>query len=341
MPHAAISGTGLIGASIGLGLRRQGWRVTGWDPDAEVLERAMLAGAIDVAAASHTEASGGDCDLVVLAGPPGGVLASLADLDTGALVTDVAGVKSPVVAAAGHLARFVGGHPMAGREMSGPDAASAALFRGAAWVLATDGAAAGDVEQMERVVRSLGARPVLMTAAEHDAAVAVVSHLPQVLAAALIREAGASHTALDLAAGSFRDLTRVAASDPTAWRELLAANREYAAGAIRRYGARLESWADAIERGDTDALGDALAAARDTREGLAPPVVAVGVALADRPGELARVGHALETSAVDVRDLQLRHAPHGGGGLLSLFVRPGEAEALRSALADEGLLLAE
>ena len=341
MPHAAILGTGLIGASVGMGLRRQGWHVTGWDPEGAVLERAVLGGAADVAAGAPDEALEGGADLVVLAGPPDGIVATLRELDTDALVTDVAGVKGPVVGAGAHLPHFVAGHPMAGRETSGPEAASAALFRGAAWVLATDGAADDDLASMSRIVGSLGARPIRMTASEHDAAVAVVSHLPQVLAAALVREAVESHSALDLAAGSFRDLTRVAASNPASWREVLVANGDVVAAAIRRFGGRLEAWAQAMERGDASGLGEALAAARDTRESLAPPVVAVGVALADRPGELARGGHALELSAVDVRDLQLRHAPHGGGGLLSLFVRPGEAEALRSALKDEGLLVAE
>ena len=334
-----VLGTGLIGASVGMGLRGAGWHVTGWDPDPEALATSADRGALDRAEASAAVALAGRPHLVVLAGPQGAVVDTLGTMEYSGLVTDVAAVKVPVVAAARHLAHFVGGHPMAGREVSGPEAASAALFRGAAWVLVDDGADAGDLESVEEMVADLGARPLRMSAAEHDAAVGMVSHLPQVLAAALLRQAAESSGALDLAAGSFRDLTRVAASDAEAWAGLLVANAGPVAAEVRRFAGRLERWAAAVETGDAAELRGALAAAGETRRALGPPVVAVGVALADRPGELARVGSALARSRVDVRDLQLRHAPHGGGGVLSLFVRPGEAEALRAALEGEGLLL--
>ncbi len=339
MATAAVVGTGLIGASAGMALRDAGWRVVGWDVDPSMAQRAVARGALDEVASSRDGAVS-SADLVVLAAPPAGVVAALSELATDALVTDVAGIKAPVVAAAGHLPHFVGGHPMAGRELSGPEAASGALFRGAAWVLATDGAAFGDLDRVEAIVTGFGARPLRMAAAAHDAAVAAISHLPQVLAAALLREAASSPEALELASGSFRDLTRVASSDPDAWAPLLVANAETAA-TVRRFAGRLAAWADAVEGGDVGTLRAALAAARAARAELAPPVTAVRVALADRPGELARVGRALEASQVDVRDLQLRHAPHGGGGILSLFVREGEREALRDSLVAEDLLLAE
>ena len=290
-------------------------------------------GAGETAAAEHAAALLG-ANLVVLAGPPAAILADVSTLDTPALVTDVAGAKVPVVAAATGLEHFVGGHPMAGREVRGADAASIALFRGAAWVLVTDGAHEADLARMEEIVGSLGARPLRMTAVEHDEAVAVTSHLPQVLAAALLGAASDTPRALDLAAGSFRDLTRVAASDPALWSGLLEINAGYVGPALRRFAVRLEAWADAI---GVENVEDALASAAATRRSLAPPLLAVRVVLADRPGELAKVGQALAASGVDVRDLQLRHGPHGGGGILTLSVRPGEAEALRSALAATGL----
>ncbi len=339
MPGAAILGTGLIGASIGMGLRRAGWRVVGWDPDGTALATAAERGAVDDTVASADAAVSAGTDLVMLAGPQAAVEDTVAGLDVDSLVSDVAAVKAPVTAAARHLPHFVGGHPMAGREVSGPEAASGALFRGAVWVLATDGASEDDLARMESVAASLGARPVRMRAAAHDRAVSMVSHLPQVLAAALLRHAATSEEALELASGSFRDLTRVAASDPDAWAALLVANAGPLAGEVRAFADRLSAWAAAAEAGDTAALREALAGARATRQLLAPPVVAVRVALADQPGELAKVGQALAESMVDVRDLQLRHAPHGGGGMLSLYVRPGEAAALRAALEAQGLLL--
>lgn len=339
MPRrAAISGTGLIGSSIGLGLAREGWIVHGWDPSPSVLQAAVELGAVAEEAASFDELVTNEVELVVLAGPPAAVVEQVAALETDALVFDVAGVKQVVVAAA-RPQRFVGTHPMAGREVTGPKGASPSLFRGATWVVVEDGATAADLGAVEEVLRGLGAEPIRMTAAEHDAAVAMISHLPQVLAAALANEAADRTRALDLAAGSFRDLTRVAASDPSLWVDLLAKNSAEVNAAIADLQGRLGRVAAALAGGETGTIGDFLGRGQSIRRSLAPPVVAVRVALADEPGELARVGRAFGTSAVDVRDLQLRHAPHGGGGVLTVSVRPGEAEALRTALKDEGLLV--
>ena len=337
--RVAVLGTGLIGTSVALGLADAGWDTVGWDPDSGVREALGGLDSFDQIADEITAAVDG-ADLVVLAGPPSSVPDLLQGIDTEALVTDVAGVKAGIIEAGARLPHFVSGHPMAGREVSGPEAASSSLFRGAAWVVITDGASVADVERLESIVRLLGANPIEMTAAEHDDAVAVISHLPQVLAAALVGEATEHPAGLGLASGSFRDLTRVAASNPALWSELLVRNGEPLANVIEAYAARLHRWADAVRSGESDTVGETLQNASEVRRGMAPPVVAVAVALADQPGELAKVGHALESSQVDVRDLQLRHATYGGGGILTLSVRPGEAETLRSALEAEGLLLA-
>ena len=341
VPHAAIAGTGLIGASIGLGLSAAGWRVVGWDPDGGVLADARAVGAVADVAGDLDELVALRPDLLVLAAPIEGVVFALQQLDTDLLTIDVAGVKQPVIAAAGHLPRFVGTHPMAGREISGPRAASVGLFRGAAWVVTTDTAEAADREQVGRIIESLGGRPVAMTAAAHDAAVARISHLPQVLAGALLATVADDPHALSLASGSFRDLTRVAASDPDPWVGLLSANRAEVLAATAALQEALGVVAAELVADERELLQASLAEARERRRSLAPPVVAVSVALADRPGELAKVGRSLEVSAVDVRDLQLRHAPYGGGGVLTLAVRPGDAEALRAALQQEGLIVAD
>lgn len=328
MPYSFISGTGLIGTSIGLGLAEAGWETIGWDPDEERLAAAVAMGAVaadevSVMATMQPE------DLIVLAAPPRQVIETLGGLETAALVIDVAAVKVPMLQV-GRPGRFVGTHPMAGREQSGPEAASGGLFRGAAWVVTTDYASAGDIEAVDGIVASLGARPIHMTAAEHDAAVARVSHLPQLVAAALLQTAGEDAAAMELAAGSFRDLTRVASSDPEMWVDVIELNRPAVVEALRA----LDGVLDASVRGD--GLAATLEGARALRETLGPAVAMVRVVLEDQPGELADVGEALATSGVDVRDLQLRHAPHGGGGVLTLSVRPGEAGALAVALAEAG-----
>ena len=331
--RVGILGTGLIGASIGLGLRRAGHDVRGWDPEESAVAEAARLGALEPA--DRIEALAW-ADIVVLAGPPAVIVDEVAEIETSALVTDVAGIKGPVVSAAAHVPRFVGGHPMAGREASGPAAATGSLFRGAAWVLVTDGAGSEDLEIVTSLVEDLGARPMLMTAEEHDRRVAVVSHLPQLLAAGLLHLADDEDGALDLAAGSFRDLTRVAASDPAPWTELLSGNADALATAVTSLTRALDELASSA-RSSPERVASTLGEARRLRRSLAPPVAAVRVALDDRPGELARVGTAFASSGVDVRDLQLRHGPHGGGGVLTISVRPGEDETLRDALRAEGL----
>lgn len=339
MRRVALIGTGLIGTSIGMALRSFGHHVTGWDPVADESATAFQQGGIDAVASNRDTALAG-VDLVVLAAPPDAILVHLSDLETDSLVMDVAGVKGPVVEAAVRLPRFVGTHPMAGREHGGARHASSTLFRGAMWIITSDGASTGDIREVERLVDHIGAVPIVMTAEQHDDAVAAISHIPQSIAVALVQHAAVDPSRLQLASGSFRDLTRVALSSERMWTEILDANGAAVSRQLRQLASRIESFAGSIESGDREAIESQLAEARLQRQGMAPPVVAVALVLEDRPGELARVGEALAGSHVDVRDLQLRHGRHGGGGVLTISVRPGEAEPLRAALLTQGFELA-
>ncbi|MGD2059950.1 MAG: prephenate dehydrogenase/arogenate dehydrogenase family protein [Acidimicrobiia bacterium] len=330
--RAAIFGTGLIGASVGLALRSQGWSVRGWDPSPEALEVALERGAVESALDEPDPATS---HLVVLASPPRAVMETLETMDTDALVTDVASVKAPIVAAARRLAHFVGGHPMAGGETSGASLSSSSMFHGATWVLSSDHADQPDLETMISIVSSFGANPVVMTAREHDAAVARVSHLPHVLAAALMGLADQDPATLGLAGGGFRDLTRIAAADSTWWAEVLNANADQVRASIDELQQSLESWKRLVA-GDGAELGPTLESARRSRLGLGEHHTQVRVILLDRPGEIARVGHALEMSRVDVRDFQLRHGEHGGGGVLTISVKGEGKDSLTMALVDEG-----
>lgn len=335
MRTAGIIGTGLVGGSIAAGLTAAGWDVVGYDADPDAIEIALERGLINVAADSIEEMLATTPDIVVVAAPPKATVEILSNLDTRLVVMDVAGVKTEVMAAAAHLSNFVGTHPMAGRETAGPKSASAALFRGANWVV-INGCPQHPTDAVLALVGTLGANSVMMTAAHHDQAVAAISHLPQLLAAGLLNAAAGTPSALDLAAGSFRDLTRVAASQPLPWVEILKSNSAAVLTAVEALRDQLEAIEAAVLSNDDDLLVY-LSKSRSTRRSLGAPVVAVRVSLADEPGEIARVGHALEVSHVDVRDLQMRHAPHGGGGVLTLSVRAGEEEALRHALSDVGL----
>ena len=328
-PRATIVGTGLLGTSVGLSLRARGWHVSGWDTSSATLDQAAGRGALD------TKLPGLDLagsDLVVLATPPEAVVSTLSSIETDTLVTDVASVKKSVVAVAGHLPHFVGGHPMAGGETSGPEMASSSMFHGATWVLTIDGAEGDDLARMREIVSSLGANPIEMTAAEHDLAVARVSHLPHVLAAVLMNLVQDDPATLALAGGGFRDLTRIAAGESGWWSEVLTANSDQVADSIDRLDSALDRWRSASK----DELAGLLESARQARLGLGEHNTQVRVILLDKPGEIARVGHALEQSRVDVRDFQLRHGEHGGGGILTISVRGEGIDALTMALIDEG-----
>jgi len=333
--RVGVVGTGLVGGSIAAGLTAAGWDVVGYDADSEAIAVAVQRGLLGIAVDSMEAVLQASPEVVIVAAPPMATIEILASLDTQLTIMDVAGVKSEVMTAAAHLPNFVGTHPMAGRETAGPKAASAALFRGANWVVVTD-APGEPTDRVVEIIRILGANPVMMSPEEHDSAVATISHLPQLLAAGLLSSADQTPRALELVAGSFRDLTRVAASQPLPWVEILKSNSTAVLAAVDALRDQLSAVEAAVLSNDDDLLAF-LSTSRDLRRSLGAPVAAVRVSLADEPGEIARVGHALEESGVDLRDLQMRHAPHGGGGVLTLSVRTGEEETLRQALTDVGL----
>ena len=352
--RVAVIGTGLIGTSIALAARRAGAAVVGWDRDPAVLATAA-AGAGLIPAGSLDEAVGG-ADLVVVATPigavPGAVVAALAAAPS-AIVTDAASVKLPVIdevrasASAAHLSRFVPGHPMGGSERSGPEHASASVVDGIVWVLAptpeTDPDAA---ERLRLWVDAIGARPVVMGPDRHDRLVAVVSHLPQVASTTLMGtaadlEAGEAD-ALLLAAGGFRDLTRLAASQPALWSDILVANREQVAAAIDLFVQRLNVLRGLIAAGDAPAVESTFDAAKQARLGLsAKPTVRAGVAvwqveIPDEPGALARITAVLGEGGVNIEDLQIVHSPEGGRGTVHLTVAADTAGSSADVLSGAG-----
>ena len=283
----AFLGFGLIGGSIAMALREAGAtaQLSAWTPSgvgpAEGLRRAML----DEAAPSAAAAVDG-AGLVVLAAPPLAVVAALDDLAgplqdnlvADATITDVASTKGRIVDRAhAHGLRFVGGHPMAGRETSGVDAATAGLFVDRPWVLVpAEGADAADVDRVEALAAATGAWPVRMTAEEHDAAVASISHLPLVVAAALVESvAGPSvggstwPLARRLAATGWSDMTRLARGDPEMGAGILATNAGAITDSLRSLRGQLDTWIELLEAGaDAHApeLRGRLGAARDALE---------------------------------------------------------------------------
>ncbi|HJW23044.1 MAG TPA: prephenate dehydrogenase/arogenate dehydrogenase family protein [Candidatus Limnocylindrales bacterium] len=286
----AFLGLGLIGGSLAMAIRaafRADDRDTpppapelvAWTPSGRGPRIARERGIVDVAAASAPEAIEGS-DVLVLAGPPLATLDHLemlagpwrGALDGDAIVTDVASSKAAVVGRADELGlRFVGGHPMAGREVVGLEAGSAALFVGRPWVVVPGrAAAAADTAAIERLVARVGATPVRMAAEAHDAAVAAISHLPLVVAAALAEAVTSGDdwpVARALAATGWRDMTRLARGDPDMGAGIVATNAEAIAERLVALRSALDAWLAALRPAggggpDADAVRRRLAAAR-------------------------------------------------------------------------------
>jgi prephenate dehydrogenase len=229
-PRVAICGLGLVGGSLARALSARGYVVIGVDRPS-VVRRARAARAIARALGLGDAAA--EADVLVLAAPPGANLRLLRRVAAlrrpGLAVTDVTSVKGPIVAEARRLGLpgFVGGHPMAGRERSGFGAATATLFQGRSWIL-VPGRDAWALRRVRRLVRDAGARPVAMSAAAHDRVVARLSHLPQLVAWALLaaaRSDAATRRGMRFAGPGFHDMTRLARSPKGLWREILRSNR--------------------------------------------------------------------------------------------------------------------
>lgn len=277
-----LIGVGLIGGSLAAALREADYvgEVVGYGRSLGNLEDATRLGLIDAALPSP-EAVARAADIVVIAVPVGSVgtsLAQIADaIAPNTIVTDVGSVKLGVVDAArevlpANFRRFVGGHPIAGTERSGAVAARADLFRGRRVVLTPDDDTDADaIAQVQAMWHATGAEVVQMPAAEHDRILAASSHLPHALAYALVDMLVRmdEHRAIfDCAAGGFRDFTRIAASDPTMWRDIFIANAGHVVALLRQYQDEIETLAQAIERGDTQWLVETLARAKHARDAL-------------------------------------------------------------------------
>lgn len=269
---AAIIGVGLIGGSIGMALRRSGLAqfVVGVEPERARIWAARDAGAIDYLVTDWGKATA-DADLVVISTPVGHILEIIKDVlawaKPGAVVTDVGSTKSAIVQKAGESAFFVGGHPMAGSERAGVEAARADLFQGATWALTPTGHTdPRALALVEKLAQSVGARTLTLTAHAHDAMTAVTSHLPHVLASSLMRQATQAQQAYPdiahLSAGSFADGTRVAASSPAIWRDVCLSNKDALLGAVREFRGQLDTLEAALDAGDGAALEEFFAGGR-------------------------------------------------------------------------------
>jgi prephenate dehydrogenase len=344
----AVLGVGLIGGSIGLAARRRlDAEVAGFDPDAELLDRAAELGAIDQAHA-NVAAAVEDAEVVFCAAPvsalPGLAAEALDGASADCAVTDVGSVKRDVIAALGSDSRFVGGHPLAGAETSGVENARADLFEGARWYLTPTPKTGGLLyDRVQRAISEIGARPQAIEAETHDRLMATISHLPHVLANVLVTQAAtalseeAEH--LPEVGPSFRDATRVAGANPSIWADIFAGNREAVAAEIDAVVARLSEAADLLRSGDRDAVSKWHEQAGVRRRDLIETEIAGGplhelrVLVPNRPGIVAEIALELGRAGVNIVDMALYPAPDMTSGAISLYIA-GDEEAERA----EGLL---
>ncbi|MGI8521931.1 MAG: prephenate dehydrogenase [Nocardioides sp.] len=339
-----VVGAGLLGTSIGLALARH---------DVEVLLRDAIPEHVRTASglgAGRAVTDGDRPQLVVVAVPPDHVSAEVARAlaTTDAFVTDVGSVKTaPLAGLAGHagLERYVGGHPMAGSERSGPLAASPSLFDGRPWAVAPHGGSSNEaIAVVEALVRLAGASVVRMTPEEHDLAVARTSHLPHLLAVLVAgRLADAPEGHLALSGQGVRDVTRVAGGDPALWQQIVSGNQQAVAGLLGEVRAELDQLIEAVTAGERERLGQILArgvagtrAIPGKHGGPVRPTTSVFVSVPDHPGELARLFADAGASDVNIEDVRIDHDPARPTGLVELLVAETSADHLQASLESRG-----
>ncbi len=339
---ANVIGLGLIGGSIALALRARGWCVSGDDIDADTVRIAIERGVIDRAGVDP------DAEITFVAVPvlssPEQVERALAD--TSGPVTDVGSVKGPISRSCDHP-RFVGGHPMAGSELDGLDGADGDLFNGAVWVLTpVEHSDDTTFAAVTGVVASLGAEVVALTPERHDRVVAIVSHVPHLTAATLMglaSERSQEHAALlRLAAGGFRDMTRVASGQPAMWLDICSENREAIVGELDRLIGGLGELRAIIDERDLAALESRLVDARHARANLPsralhPEELAeVRIPIPDRAGAAAEVFTLAAELSVNVVSFEVVHVAESNRGVAVVLVDRALAELFRGGLIARG-----
>lgn len=359
----AVIGVGLIGGSFAAAAKRLDTppRVLGVDPDAESLVYALANGIADIALSPHDAVAegwfgpGSDVDLVVLATPASAAedwLTALTSAGYTGLVTDVASTKSGVLDAANRVlgggATFVGGHPMAGSELSGVTAARADLFDGAYYILTPTKTT--DPEAFRRLhtfVSSLGARVITVDPAEHDRAVAIISHVPHVTASALVdlakAHAGEGDELLRLAAGGFKDTTRIAAGSPDLWTGICLDNADALSAGIEELRGVLGEFAERVRARDAGAIREWLARAADVRRALPTQWVPATSALwellipmIDRPGVVSEVTSAVGRAACNIEAIEIDHQSESSAVLVLVLTDEGDREQLVAELESLG-----
>jgi len=341
LSHVRIIGSGLIGTSIGLALRAKGVEVSMADisPEAEKLAQDLM-GPLPVAS---------DCDVIVIASPIS-TISSVIKSELGSSLKprfiDISSVKvNPqlqVLSTGVEKSDFLPSHPMAGREVGGAESARADLFQARPWIIDSREVSPELLQIGIELIEICGATVIDMPVDEHDKAVALISHLPQIMSSALASTLeGAPAQWLDLAGGGLRDTTRIAASSPTLWREIIAANSQALVPLLSRVIENLQDLASSLN--SQSAIEEFIQSGNRGRSmipgkhgGVARNYTYLPVVIEDKPGQLAALFDECAAAQVNVEDLAIEHSPEQFTGLITLALSQSDATKLYQHLIAAG-----
>ncbi|GIQ67568.1 prephenate dehydrogenase [Xylanibacillus composti] len=345
MTKVAIFGVGLIGGSLALCLKgKPGLRVAGHSNNPASVDKYLKRGVVDEATTSMEEAAR-DADFIFLCVPVGCLEDYLQKLNgmrlkPGCIISDVGSTKRTVMDAAKSLhwenVHFIGGHPMAGKEQSGVEAATSHLFENAFYVLTPDESTpALEVERLEQLLAHTRAHIVKMAPAQHDDIVGAVSHLPHVIAVALVNQVADYNEENDLyerlAAGGFRDITRIASSDPIIWRDILLNNRSVVLRLLEDWKERMDGFIDMLNKEDGAGIesefmkaGSFRNALPERRKGVIHSTFDVYVDVPDHPGVVGEIAGQLGSRQINLSNIQIMESRLDVPGVMRLSFREEE-----------------
>lgn len=352
----AVIGVGLIGGSLSLAVKRR-WpevKIVGYHPKLDHLDQALKLRVIDQATDDFA-ALCADADFIFVCTPVSGIISLIKNirpyLETGTIVTDVGSTKGSLVYEAEELlsggADFIGGHPLAGSEQKGVLAASASLFQNAVYVLTpTSNTSPAAFQQLHGLLAQLGARVIALSPEKHDQVVAIVSHLPHLLAASLInlaaRSANETENILFFAAGGFRDMTRIAAGDPDLWVDISLENKAAIIKTLDNFMSELTNLREALKSGDAATLKKDLKQAKELRQSLSltqqteVDLREIEIPVTDSPGVISQVTLAFGRLGINIEDIQIVHMSEKSGIVRLLVSESSNLDQALATMKEEG-----
>ncbi len=342
--NVAILGLGLMGGSLGLALVRAGYSVSGWDQSQEIIREAYQSGAINRAPVDLEDAVS-EASVIFIATPVESIAATIKSclpyVRPGTIFSDLGSIKEAIIEGVFSFLpafhHFVPGHPMTGSEQHGIRAADPFLFQNAAYLIIEDHRTSSEAAALiVKLIESTGAQIIKLTAAEHDRIVGMVSHLPHLIAATLSKTAGDAEEVypgtLNLAAGGFRDTTRVAIGNPEIWQGIIFGNLEQVLKAINSFQNELDSLKEVLVAGKREQFEEFLFRARETRlqipaknKGFLSLLHEMVVTIEDRPGTIVNVLRFLADTGLNIKDIEILRVREGIGGTLRLALESDDA----------------